>query len=69
MARELIPWFMRLSTLLRRDSGISAMLPRWDGASKFWLMDGSAEFGCAELKLGEGCCAPADEGVADCSWG
>lgn len=69
MASELIPWFIRLSTLLRRDSGTSTTLPRWEEASKFWLMEGSAGLGCDELKLGEGCCGPAEEGVVACSCG
>lgn len=67
MASELIPWFMRLSILLRRDSATSTTLPRCDEASKFWLIEGKAEFGCDELKLGDGCCAPAEDGVVDCS--
>jgi hypothetical protein len=29
------------------------------------LIEGSAEFGREVLKLGEGCCAPAEEGVVD----
>jgi hypothetical protein len=33
MASELIPWFMRLSMELRRDSDTSATLPRCDKAS------------------------------------
>lgn len=65
IANELMPWFTRLSTLLRRDSGTSATLLRCDEASKFWLIEGSAEFGRVVLKLGEGCCVPAEEGVVD----
>lgn len=32
MANELMPWFMRLSTLLRRDSAVDS--------GCWWLMDG-----------------------------
>jgi hypothetical protein len=32
------------------------------------LIEGSAELGWDVLKLGEGCCVPADEGVVDWSW-
>lgn len=67
MANELIPWLTRLSTLLRRDSGTSTTLLRWEEPSKFWFSDGSAGFGCEVLKLGEGWFPPADEGVVDCS--
>lgn len=64
MASELIPWFIRLSTLLRRDSTGSATLPRWEGVSWCGLIEGRAGL-CDEAKFGEGC-APADGGVVVC---
>lgn len=44
------------------------MLPLWEGASKFWFIEGSVEFGCVEANPGDGC-APAEDGVFVCSKG
>lgn len=50
-----MPWFMRLSMLLRRDS-VSITLLRCEATSKFWLIDGSGVGGgaWAAAKPGEG---------------